>query len=172
MKVKELGLKESSDERYREWLKECFEYAKISKHPTTHNAALLIKDGNVILRGANILPSGVKDKPERYEGEKRHLYPNHAERDLVYRAAKEGIKTDGLTMVMPWIPCINCANAVISSGIKKLIVHKMMVENTREGWQQELKNAIEILKEASVEIIAYDGFVGSKVYMNRGGHEF
>jgi len=69
-------------------------------------------------------------------------------------------------MVMPWIPCIPCANAIISSGIKKLIFHKQMAERTREGWQEELKNAIQIMKEAKIELIAYDGLVGAKAYMH------
>ena len=100
------------------------------------------------------------------KGPDKHIYPNHAERDLVYLAAKKGIKTNGLTMVMPWLPCIPCANAVISSGIKKLIIHKQMVERTREGWQEELKNAVKIMKEAGVKMIAYDGEVGAKAYMH------
>jgi deoxycytidylate deaminase len=69
-------------------------------------------------------------------------------------------------MVMPWVPCINCANAIISSGIKKLIVHKQMIERTRKEWQEELKNAVQILKESNIEIIAYDGKVGTKAYMH------
>ena len=69
-------------------------------------------------------------------------------------------------MVMPWLPCIPCTNAIISSGIKKLIVHKQMIERTREGWQEELKNAVQIMKEAGVHIEAYDGLVGVKAYMH------
>jgi deoxycytidylate deaminase len=69
-------------------------------------------------------------------------------------------------MIMPWIPCIPCANAVISSGIETLIIHKQMLERTREKWQEELKDAVQILKEAEVEIIAYDGPVGAKAYMH------
>ncbi len=65
-------------------------------------------------------------------------------------------------MVMAWLPCIACANAVISAGIKTLIVHKQMIERTREGWQEELKNAVQIMNEAGVKIIAYDGLVVQK----------
>jgi hypothetical protein len=43
-----------------------------------------------------------------------------------------------------------------------------MVEKTREGWQEELKNAVEIMQEAGVKILAYDGLVGEKAYMHRG----
>lgn len=151
---------------YRGLLKDCYNYASKSNHPSTHTAALLVDNGKVILRGKNIFPSGVKYTKERVTGDNKHMYPNHAERDLVYKAARQGIKTEGLTMVMPWLPCILCANAVISSGIEKLIVHKQMIEKTKEGWQKELKDAVQILGEAGIEIIAYDGVVGAKAYMH------
>jgi len=166
MDIKSLDIKFSKEPKYASWLKECYIYSKKSNHPSTHNAALLIDNDKIILKGINTLPQGVKELKERFEGDNKHLYPNHAERDVIYKAAKKGIATDGLTMVMPWIPCIPCANAIISSGIKKLIFHKQMAERTREGWQEELKNAIQIMKEAKIELIAYDGLVGAKAYMH------
>lgn len=166
MDIKKLGIKLSKDLMYRDMLRECYNHAKQSNHPSTHNAALLVDKEKIILAGVNILPPGVKYKKERFEGDNKHIYPNHAERDVIYKAARKGISTEGLTMVMPWLPCIPCANAVISAGIKKLIVHKQMVERTREGWQEELKNAVQIMQEAGIEIIAYEGLVGVKAYMH------
>jgi len=166
MDVIELGIEISKDESYRDLLKECYDYSKNSKHPSTHNAAFIIKEDKVILKGVNNFPPGVKELKERKEGDNKHIYPNHAERDVIYQAAKKGISTEGLIMVMPWLPCIPCANAVISSGIEKLIVHKQMIERTREGWVEELKNAVQIMKEAGVKIVAYDGLVGAKAYMH------
>ena len=156
----------STEKKYRDLLRDCYNYASKSNHPSTHTAALLVDKGKVILRGTNIFPPGVKYTKERIEGDNKHIYPNHAERDLVYKAARKGIKTEGLMMVMPWLPCIPCANAVISSGIEKLVVHKQMIERTREGWQEELRNAVQIMEEAGIKIIAYDGLVGAKAYMH------
>lgn len=166
MDITNLDIEISKNPEYKELLKECYDYARNSNHPSTHNAALLVDNNKIILKGMNVLPPGVKELKERFEGDNKHIYPNHAERDLVYKAAKQGISTNNLTMVMAWLPCIPCANAVISSGIKTLIVHKQMVERTREGWQEELKNAIQIMNEAGVKIIAYDGIVGVKAYMH------
>ena len=160
------NIKITTDELYKDLLKDCYNYASKSNHPSTHTAALLVDEGRVILRGKNVFPIGVKYTKERVTGDNKHMYPNHAERDLVYKAARQGIKTEGLAMVMPWLPCIPCVNAVISSGIEKLIVHKQMIEKTREGWQEELRNAVQIMEEAGVKIIAYDGIVGAKAYMH------
>ena len=166
MDIDKLKIKISKSPIYKEWLKQGYEYSEKSTHPSTHNFSFLIKEDKIILKGLNVLPEGVKNIKERFEGDNKHIYPNHAERDVIYKAAKQGIKTDRLTMVMPWLPCIPCANTIISSGIKKLIVHKQMIERTREGWQEELKNAVQIMNEANIKIIAYDGLVGAKAYMH------
>lgn len=161
-------IKISTDSKYKDLLKTCYKYAQTNTHhPSTHNGALLVEKGTVILKGKNVLPRGVKLTKSRIAGDNKHTYPNHAERDLIYKAAKKGVKTNGLTMVMPWVPCIPCANCVISSGIKNLIVHKQMVEKTKEGWRKELEDALNILDEAGVKIIAYDGEVGVEAYMHR-----
>lgn len=166
--IKSLGnIEISTDDIYKKLLKECYDHAEGSKHPSTHTGALLVKGKKVILKGRNDFPLGVEYTEERVTGDNKHLYPNHAERDLIYRAARQGVKTEGLTMVMPWLPCIACANAVISSGIEKLVVHKQMIDRTKESWQEELINAVQIMKEAGIKIIAYDGVVGAEAYMHR-----
>jgi len=159
-------LKITNDSLHKELLRKCYNYSKKSNHPSTHTAALIIKNNKIILKGANVLPKGVKNKKERFQKKNKHIYLNHAERDVIFKAAKKGISTKGLTMVMPWLPCIPCANAVISSGIKKLIVHKQMIERTGKKWQEELKNAVKIMQEAKVKILMYDGLIGVKAYMH------
>jgi len=159
-------VKISEDPEYKNLLRLCYEYAYKSNHPSTHNAALLVEGGKVKAWGINTLPPGVENRKERFEGKNKHIYPNHAERDAIYKAAREGVKTEGLEMVMPWLPCIPCANAIITSGIKRLICHKQMIEKTDEKWVEELEEALELLKEAGVEVVAYDGKVGAKAYMH------
>lgn len=167
MDLKKLGVEVSTELKYKKLLKECYEYARKSNHPSTHDAALLVKENKIILRGINILPLGVKKTEERFSGENKHIYLNHAERDVIYKAAKNGIKTKGLTMIMPWLPCLQCANAIISSGIKALIVHKQMIDKTRDYWKKEFTQASKLLNEAKVKVIAYDGIVGVKAYMHK-----
>ena len=166
MNIKKLNIRLSANPKYASWLKACYKYSKRSNHPSTHNAALLIDKDVIVLKGVNILPPGVKATRKRFGGKNKHIYLNHAERDVIYKAARKGIKTNGLTMAMPWMPCIPCAGAVISAGIRRLIIHRQMVERTDEDWIQELRDAVQIMREAGVEIIAYDGLVGAKGYMH------
>lgn len=166
MDIELLGIEASKDPKFKDWLRACYSYAKISKHPSTHNAALIIRDNKIIVEGVNNLPPGVRDKAERFQGDNKHIYLNHAERDAIYKAARAGIATEGLTMVMPWLPCIPCTNAVISCGISRLIVHKQMLERTKERWREELKSGAQLMKEAALRITAYDGIVGESAYMH------
>ena len=41
-----------------------------------------------------------------------------------------------------------------------------MIERTEDSWQDELKDAVKILEEVGVKIIAYDGVVGAKALMH------
>jgi len=108
MDLEKLDIPLSQDPKYASWLKDCYTYSKKSNHPSTHNAALLFADDEMVLWGVNILPPGVEEVKERFEGPNKHIYLNHAERDVLYKAARKGIATEGLTMVMPWLPCIPC----------------------------------------------------------------
>ena len=166
MNVTEMNISLTQEEVYKQLLRDCYEHAMQSNHPSTHNAALLVQDATVVMRGINILPPGVRPIPERSMGENKHLYLNHAERDVLYKAARSGIKTEALMMVMPWLPCIPCANAIITSGITTLLVHKQMIEKTSDRWKEEITNAVQILQEAGVTICAYDGTIGVKAFMH------
>ena len=147
MDVNELKINVSAEPKYAKWLKMCYNYAGKSDHPSTHNAALLVNHDRIILKSANLFPPGVKPLEYRLEEGNRNVYINHAETDIIYKAARKGIATKGLTMVMPWLPCIPCANAVISAGIEKLVCHKQMIERTREKWIEELKEAVKIMSD-------------------------
>ncbi len=156
----------STHTTHKKWLKECYLHAQKSNHPTTKVGALLISGEKIILKGKNVLPEGVKERPERFEGENRHLYPNHAERDLIYAAAKIGLKTAKKTLVTPLHPCLQCANAIISSGISTVILHQQKIERTRAGWQKEMIEAAKVLNEAGVRVILYNGTVGADSFMH------
>lgn len=152
--------------QHHDWLKSCYQLAKTSPHPTTKIAALLIENNQVVLEGVNALPPGVEPLPERFLGENRHLYPNHAERDLIFKAAKHGQKTKDQIIVTPWHPCLQCANAIISSGISTIITHYQMIERTNQEWKLEMLKAALVLSEAGIKMQIYDGAVDEEALMH------
>ncbi len=62
-------------------------------------------------------------------------------------------------MVMPWFPCIECTNAIISSGITRLVMHEQMIMRSDERWIPDFIAAAELMTEARVEMLIYSGKV-------------
>ena len=146
---------------YQELLKIAYIEAQKSTNISTQNSALLIDlDGNILLSAVNSFPNGVDETEERQKDKAlRYKLSVHAERNLIYTAARLGIKTDGLIMVCPWATCSECAQSIIQSGIKTLVTHKQALDRSGH-WQEDIDFAFNILREAGVEIIIFDAKIG------------
>lgn len=83
----------------------------IAVHPDTKDAILPSYNG--FIQGANdsTLP---KD-------DNKHLYIQHAERNLIYQAAKKGRSIDGYWIFCTLSPCIDCCRALWQSGVRTII---------------------------------------------------
>ncbi len=152
----------TTEKKYADVLREAYKQAwKYSDDTSTKTGSLLVdKDLKILVKANNHFPPGTDKIPGAMERPKKYTINNHAERALVYEAAKKGISTNGLIMVMPWAPCLPCANAIIYSGIETLICHKEMIDRTLEDWLPELKDAFNLLKINKVNIIMYKGKIG------------
>ena len=160
----------SREEKFKELFRRIYVYASDhSNDISTFTAAILLNDKlEEIVIASNGFPPGTKKISGWDQKPKKDAISNHAERAVVYKAAKEGIKTSGLTMIMPWAPCFPCANSIIYSGVKKLVCHKQMVDRTPQDWAPELEEAFKLLKLNKVKIVMYDGKIGKcKGFMRR-----
>jgi len=148
----------SSD--WKELLKIAYLEAQKSTNPSTQNGAILVdEEDKVILSSFNSFPDRVVETKERQVKPLRYKFSVHAERNVLYRAARLGVKTEGFIMVCPWAACTDCAQAIIQAGIKKLVVHKQALDRSG-SWKDDIDFAFKILREAGVEIIVYDGEIG------------
>jgi dCMP deaminase len=84
--------------------------------------AVIVKDNREISSGYNGTISGAKNECE--ENSSSGLVTKntvvHAEANAITFAAKNGISTDNCSLYVTLSPCINCANLIIQSGIKKV----------------------------------------------------
>ncbi len=145
-----------------------YEHAKLSHDPSTQNAALLVNDaGESRLIDVNRFPNGVRET-ERWERPLKYKIIEHAERNVLYQAARSGLQTVGLTMVCPWAACGDCARAIIQCGLKKLVTHKQAHEKSPDFWRQEIEIAFVMLQEAGVEVVMYDGLIGVENVLHTG----
>ena len=153
---------------WKELLKVAYEEAVKSPDPSTQNAALLIDDGVVVLKAFNEFPIGVEYTDERWERPLKYKIIEHAERHVIYKAARQGIATEGLTMVSPWSACADCARAIIQAGIKCLVRHKEAGDRSPEFWLEEIQVADQMFKEAGVEVLDYHGKIGAPEVRHSG----
>ena len=153
----------------RELLRYAYQWAKTSPDPSTQNAAVLVTaSGLKIGYDINRFPDGVKYTPERWERPLKYKIIEHAERNVIYKMAKIGQRTDGLIMVCPWAACSDCARAIIQAGISTLITHKQAHDRSPDFWRKEIEVAFEMLNEKKVEIVMYDGIVGVTGVLHSG----
>lgn len=162
-----------SEEQMKDYLAWCYQLASHSKDPSTQNGAILLdltsENTGVIGRGINRFPNGVLDIPSRYERPLKYKIIEHAERNAVYDAARAGYKIAGSTMVCAWAACCDCARAIIQTGVKTLVRHKQAGDRSTGIWLEEITIADQMLHEAGIEIIDFDGELNAGVAVLQSG---
>lgn len=136
------------DKRY---LKIAEEISKWSKDPSTKVGAVIVGDKQQILsQGYNGFPRDFKDSLERLENrETKYKYTIHAEANAIYNALYNGTSVVDSTIYVHGLPvCIECAKAIIQSGIKRVVYDSLPKEN----WKQSNEDALNLFKEANIEV--------------------
>jgi dCMP deaminase len=135
---------------------------------STKTGAVLVDSGWNVISGYNHHIPGYGDEPEHHERPFKYAITEHAERDVILKAAKAGIKTEGLTMVAPWVACEDCARAIVLAGISQVICHKQCQDRNRPDWKGAVDTGLEILNRGGVELVVWDGKVGGIENLNNG----
>jgi dCMP deaminase len=98
------------------------EAARLSPNRVRQVGAVLVAaDGETRIAACNTFPKGVRDIAERHEGDGRFVWMEHAERNAILEAARRGVATEAATLATTFFPCIDCARAIVQSGIARLL---------------------------------------------------
>ena len=91
------------DEKYRDLLREDYIYArKHSNDISTHTAAILVNDKfKRLVIASNSFPKGTKEISGWDQKPKKDAISNHAERAVIYEAAKKVLQQKGLQWLCP-----------------------------------------------------------------------
>lgn len=127
-------------ETYTALLKIAKAYANaFSDDPTTTVGAIIIDDNNqIVSMGTNHSPYVMKldakgENREKFEtvyrnkngkviDKEKFKWVEHAERNAIFNALNHGTSSlKGYTLIATLAPCINCARAIISVGIRKVV---------------------------------------------------
>jgi dCMP deaminase len=143
-----------------DFIREAYRHAaEYSTDPSTQNAAILVRGGEILERAANKFPEGVIETPERWERPEKYSWVGHAERRVIHKAARKGIATEGATMYVPWFACAPCGGAIVDAGIAEVIGHtnpekwtmEMDSVKGRKDWMKTIEIALKMFDEAGVK---------------------
>ena len=112
-------------------------------------AVLVARDGTEIA-ACNAFPAGVRDIEERHEGDGRFVWMEHAERHAIFEAARRGVATAGAHLTTTFFPCIDCARAIVDSGVACL--DAPAPDFADAVWGASFEQSQAILREGGVEI--------------------
>ena len=127
-----------------------------SKDPSTKVGAVIVdQDRRVVSTGYNGFAKGLKDSEELLlDREKKYKLIVHGEMNAILFAQRPLKRCTLYTT--PLLPCSSCASVVIQSGITKVV--SWYVDNPR--WNESIQLSKDMFKEAGVECIEYERFVG------------
>jgi dCMP deaminase len=112
-------------------------------------AVLITRDGTRI-ESCNTFPAGVRDLPERHQGDGRLVWMEHGERHAIFEAARRGLATSGGHLTTTFFPCIDCARAIVDSGIACIDTPAPAFADP--VWGPSFERSQIILQEGGVEI--------------------
>ena len=104
--------------------------------------ALIVKNQRIISDGYNGTPSGFENICED-ENNVTKPYVLHAEANAITKIARSNNSSDGATLYVTASPCIECANLIIQSGIKRVVYSE----------KYRLEDGLELLKRAGIEVM-------------------
>lgn len=138
-----------------------------SKDRSTQVGCVLVGDDNEVLSvGYNNFPRGVNDDiDERHERPVKYSYVEHAERNAIFNAARQGIRLKGARAYMYWKspPCEQCTRALIQAGIKEIIVGTEPFPGVGNGDFYNTSGPAEtMLREAGVPLRVVEDYVPTK----------
>ena len=116
-------------------------------------AALLTADGRTTLAACNAFPEGVRNIEERHQGDEPWLWIEHAERNGICNAARAGTATEGCTIYVEIMPCMDCARAIVQAGIVQVVVSSERMAQYSSAYYDEHFGMTEVLfAEAKVKV--------------------
>lgn len=128
----------------------CDVVAARSPDPNTQVGCVITTPNNILLStGYNGFPRGVQDFPHRFLRPAKYDFFEHAERNAIYNAARQGVKLDGCIVYLPGMPCKDCARALIQVGCTAVYPRSSKVP---QRWFDSCVVALSMLEEAEVYV--------------------
>jgi dCMP deaminase len=121
---------------------------RFSRDNSTKVGAIILNPNtlHILSTGYNGFPRKVLETKDRMERPLKYVYTEHAERNAIYGAARQGHSLDGSLMICTMFPCHDCARAIIQSGIMRIISYKP----NNERWAESNGHSLTMFNEAGI----------------------
>ncbi len=137
------------------YLQICNVVASRSKDPNTQVGCVIVGPAHEIRStGYNSLPRHIRDDvPERFERPTKYLWIEHAERNAICNAARAGTATEGCTIYVEIMPCMDCARAIVQAGIVQVVISGARMSQYSSDYYDQHFGIVEMLfNEAGVRV--------------------
>lgn len=164
-----------TDAVHRSILAQCYRKAQKSPDTSTQLGAVIMNKKGFVqwsTMSFNGFVKGWEPSDEDYERPRKYLLGEHAERRAIYQAANQGIALHGCTLYCTWAACVDCARAIVETGIATLIRHHPPADDATIRWMESVALGDEIMKNGGVEIIDVHGPIPEGFPILRGGEVF
>jgi dCMP deaminase len=130
----------------------CHQLGKRSPDPKTQVGCVIVgPDREMRSEGWNRLPKGIAKHAERLIAPAKYAWIEHAERNAIYEASRNGRPLEDCTIYVELVPCVDCARAIIQAGIREVVVHAERVDSyDSEHYREQHLLAQEMFNEAGV----------------------
>lgn len=143
----------------------CKVAAAESQDSRTQNGAILrTKAGHVVSAANKFPPIALTD--ERRHNDTKYSYIEHAERHVIYLAARYGLATNDSTLYCPWFACADCARAIILAGVSRVVGLAKLRQLTPARWQASIDIADAMFGEAGVKLQLLDEQINATLLFN------
>ena len=146
----------------RMYLQDAVSSARHSNDPSTQvGAVLVIPHAGVVLSSwNNVLPSLASAGYPRKVSDKGYC-TEHAERVAIFKALRNGLMTDGLTMYSTWAACAECARCIIEFGIKRVVTLNALVARTPYRWRDSIAAGADMMRDSGIHVVGWRGDLGT-----------
>lgn len=143
-----------SREKMHRFMKDAlFKAYNHSKDDSTKVGALILGKDTYEVRssGYNGMPRGCDDSNVlRHQRPEKYLWFEHAERNAIYNAARVGTPLKESILVVTLTPCMDCARAIVQSGIEGVVSLSATRKDLEMRWQGHFDKTDELFSEVGL----------------------
>jgi len=145
-----------SPKSVRGYLKLAYQIALASEDESTQNGVVLV-GSNFTTTGWNQTTKGIPYSRVQKDPSTKYDFVEHAERSVIYKAARMGYSTNGSVLFAPWSACSDCARAIVQANISTVYRLQKALDHSPERWLTSIELGDEILLSGGVRVVSVEG---------------